>query len=263
MEYTLLSVERSFQDRVATLTMRRPEVHNAFNRQLIEELQAAFTALGDDERLQVVVLTGAGASFSAGADIQMMQQAVNVSREENVAEALRLADLFETVASFPCPVVARVNGTALGGGLGLIASCDLAIAVETARFAFSEVRLGIAPAVIAPYVVRKIGEGQARALFVTGEQFTAARARELGLVHVVVASQELDAAVEQALRNLLRGGPRALRACKQLATRVGSLTREEARAYTANLIADLRASAEGQEGLRAFLEKRKASWVVD
>src|SRR5579875_2057178 len=151
MEYTLLSVERSFQDRVATVTMRRPEVHNAFNEQLIEELRAAFTALRDDERLHAVVLTGAGASFSAGADIKMMQQAGGLSREENVAEALRLADLFETINTFPCPVVARVNGTAMGGGLGLIAACDLVIAVETARFAFSEVRLGIAPAVIAPY----------------------------------------------------------------------------------------------------------------
>jgi methylglutaconyl-CoA hydratase len=262
MEYTLLSVERSFQNRVATVTLRRPEVHNAFNAQLIEELRTAFTALGDDERLHAVVLTGAGASFSAGADIKMMQQAVNVSREENVAEALRLADLFEAINTFPCPVVARVNGTAMGGGLGLIAACDLVIAVETARFAFSEVRLGIAPAVIAPYVVRKIGEGQARALFVTGEQFTAARARELGLVHVVVAAQELDTAVEQALHNLLRGGPRALRACKALALQIGALSREAGRDYTASLIADLRTSPEGQEGLRAFLEKRQANWVV-
>jgi methylglutaconyl-CoA hydratase len=143
-----------------------------------------------------------------------------------------------------------------------VAACDIAVAVDTARFGFTEARLGLVPATISPYVVRKIGEGQARALFVTGEQFTAARARELGLVHVVVAAQELDTAVEQALHNLLRGGPRALRACKALARQIGALSREAARDYTASLIADLRASPEGQEGLRAFLEKRKANWVV-
>jgi methylglutaconyl-CoA hydratase len=262
MTYRVLSVERSFQDRVATVTLQRPEVHNALNDRLIEELHAAFAELRGDERLHALVLTGAGASFSAGADIQMMQQAATRGEEQNREDALRLADLFAAINRFPCPVVARVNGTALGGGLGLIAASDIAIAVEGARFAFSEVRLGIAPAVIAPYVIRKIGEGQARALFVSGEQFSAARAREIGLVHTVVAAEQLDAAVEQTLQQLLRGGPQALRACKTLALTVGAMEPEEARRYTAGLIATLRAGSEGQEGLQAFLEKRKASWVI-
>jgi methylglutaconyl-CoA hydratase len=262
MEYSHISVERRFQEKVALITMQRPEVHNAFNTQLVKELQAAFKELQSDERLHAVVLTGAGASFSAGADIRMMQQAATFTHEQNQNDALQMAALFESINNFPCPVVARVNGTAMGGGLGLVAVCDIAIAVESARLAFSEVRLGIAPAVIAPYVIRKIGESQARMLFVTGEQFSAARAREIGLVHTVVAVEELDAAVEQTLQQLLKGGPRALRACKALALHVGHMDQEMARSYTAGVIADLRTGAEGQEGLRAFLEKRKAEWVI-
>src|SRR5947209_12585855 len=165
MTYTHITVERSHQDRVATITMRRPEVHNAFNGQLIQDLQAAFTELVPDEKLHAVVLTGDGPSFSAGADVSMMKEAAAYSQEQNLSDALRLADLFDTINGFPCPVVARVNGTAMGGGAGLIAVCDIVIAAENARLAFSEVKMGIAPAVISPYVVRKIGESYARVLF--------------------------------------------------------------------------------------------------
>jgi len=179
MSYTHITVERSFQDKVATITMRRPEVHNAFNAQLIQDLHAAFTDLVSDEKLHAVVLTGDGPSFSAGADIGNMKEAAAFSQEQNLQDALKLADLFDTINTFPCPVVARVNGTAMGGGVGLIAVCDIVIAVESVRLAFSEVRLGIAPAVISPYVIRKIGETNARVLFVTGERFTAARGRTL------------------------------------------------------------------------------------
>jgi methylglutaconyl-CoA hydratase len=261
MPYTHITVERGFNDKVATITMRRPEVHNAFNAQLIEDLRAAFTDLLGDEQLHTVILTGDGPSFSAGADIGSMKEAAVFSQEQNLQDALKLADLFDAINTFPCPVVARVNGTAMGGGVGLISVCDIVIAAENVRLAFSEVRLGITPAVISPYVVRKIGESNARVFFTTGERFSAARGREIGLIHTVVPAGELDAVVEKTVRDLLRGGPQALRACKALALNVGQMDREQARKYTSEVIATLRVSAEGQEGLRAFLEKRSASWI--
>jgi methylglutaconyl-CoA hydratase len=259
--YTYVTVERSFQDRIATVTLRRAEVHNAFNAQLLEDLKAAFTDLGTDGRLHAVVLTGDGPSFSAGADINVMKEAVTFTQEQNLDDALRLADLFDTINTFPCPVVARVNGTAMGGGVGLIAVCDIVIAAESARFAFSEVKLGIAPAVISPYVVRKIGETNARVLFVTGERFSANRAKEIGLIHSVVPLEALDDAVGKALQELLSSAPQAIRACKALALNVGHMDHDTARQYTAKTIAALRVSEEGQEGLRSFLEKRKPAWV--
>lgn len=254
--YTHVTVERSHQDRIATLTMRRAEVHNAFNTQLVNDLQAAFTDLSTDTRLHAVVLTGDGSSFSAGADLNMMKDSATFTPEQNLKDALRLADLFDTINTFPCPVVARVNGTAMGGGLGLLAVCDIVIAVEGARLAFSEVKLGIAPAVISPYVVRKIGETHARVLFVTGERFSATRAQEIGLVHIIATTEELDATVEKTVRELLSSGPQAIRACKALALNVVHMDREMARKYTAETIATLRVGAEAQERLRAFLERR-------
>src|SRR5260370_15088782 len=207
-------------------TMRRPEVHNAFNTQLVNDLQAAFTDLSTDTQLHAVVLTGDGPSFSAGADLNMMKDSTAFTQEQNLNDALRLADLFDTINSFPCPVVARVNGTAMGGGLGLLAVCDIVIAVEGARLAFSEVKLGIAPAVISPYVVRKIGETHARVLFVTGERFSATRAQQIGLCQIITTTEELDATVEKTVRELLSGGPQAIRACKAFALNVGHMHRE-------------------------------------
>jgi methylglutaconyl-CoA hydratase len=259
--YTHVSVERSYQDKIATVTMQRPEMHNAFNEQLISDLKAAFTDLSSDTRLHGVILTGEGKSFSAGADLNVMQAAVHFTQEQNLSDALQLSDLFDTINHFPCPVIGRINGTAMGGGCGLVSVCDIVIAAESARFAFSEVKLGIAPAVISPYVVRKIGETHARVLFVTGQRFSAARAREIGLVHIVTPLEELDAAVENVVNELLTSSPQAMRACKALALNVGRMDHDMARRYTAETIAALRVSEEGQEGLRAFLEKRKASWV--
>ena len=254
--YTHITIERSHQDKIATITMRRPEVHNAFNAQLVQDLQAAFTELSTDTGLHAVILTGEGPSFSAGADLNMMKASVTFTQEQNLDDALHLADLFDTINTFPCPVVARVNGTAMGGGLGLLAVCDIVIAVESARLAFSEVKLGIAPAIISPYVVRKIGETHARVLFVTGERFSASHAREIGLVHIVTTAEELDAVVEKTLGELLSGGPQAIRACKALALNVGHMDHDRVRSYTAETIATLRVSAEAQGRLRAFLEKR-------
>ncbi|HET8913015.1 MAG TPA: enoyl-CoA hydratase-related protein [Ktedonobacteraceae bacterium] len=260
--YVHISVERSNQDKVAVVTMRRPEAHNAFNPQLIEDLRAAFTELSGDTRLHAVVLTGDGPSFSAGADLTMMKASGALSAEQNLHDAKRMAEVFEIINTFPCPVVARVNGTAMGGGLGLVAVCDIVIATEQARMAFSEVKLGIAPAVISPYVIRKIGETHARALFVTGERFNAIRGREIGLVHILTTPEELDATVEKTLQELLSSAPNALRACKQLALTVGTMDPATARNYTAETISTLRTGPEGQEGLQAFLEKRKPNWIA-
>ena len=254
--YAHITVERSHQDKIATITMRRPEVHNAFNKQLILDLISAFTDLATDTQLHAVVLTGEGPSFSAGADLKMMHESAVYTHDQNLDDALHLADLFESINNFPCPVVARVNGTAMGGGLGLIAVCDIVIAVENVRLAFSEVKLGIAPAVISPYVVRKIGEAHARVLFVTGERFTSTHAQHIGLVHIVTKPEDLDATVSKTLSELLSGGPQAIRACKALALKVGQMDRDSARTYTAETIATLRVSSEAQERLRAFLEKR-------
>lgn len=260
--YSYISIDYSQQGRIVTITMRRPEVHNALNTQLIEELTAAFTDLSEDEQLHAVILTGDGRSFSAGADLRDMQAAVHFSEDENMNDAIRLADLLYTINTFPCAVVGRINGTAMGGGVGLVAVCDIVIAAESARFAFSEVKLGIAPAVISPYVVRKIGEGNARVLFLTGERFSTARAREIGLVHAVVPLENLDDAVQKALSELLTSGPQAIRACKTLTLNVRSMDYQSVRRYTAETIARLRVSPEGQEGLHSFLEKRTPNWIV-
>jgi methylglutaconyl-CoA hydratase len=243
--------------------MQRPEVHNAFNTQLIQDLQSVFNQLSQDNSLHAVILAGEGKSFSAGADIQVMKEAITFSTDENVQDALRLADLMQTIDRFPYPVVARVHGAAMGGGVGLVAVCDIALAANHVRFAFSEVKLGIAPAVISPYVLRKIGISHARALFTTGERFCAQRAYEIGLVHVVVAAEQLDEALERTTQELLSSAPQALRTCKTLARQVGAMESAEARLYTAETIARLRISAEGQEGLRAFLEKRQPGWHQD
>src|SRR5579875_286637 len=254
-------VEHSHKQRIATVTMNRPEIHNALNAQLLNDLKAAFQELSRDDHLSAVILTGAGKSFSAGTDLATMQAAIQYTQEQNQQEATQLAGTFEFIDTFPTPVVARVNGAAMGGGLGLLAVCDIVIAADTARLAFSEVKLGIAPAVISPYVVRKIGASWARRLFVTGERFTPALAREIGLIHTVVPLEELDAAVESTIGELLTSAPQAMRACKVLARDIAQMEQDEARMFTTETIARLRVSAEGQEGLRAFLEKRKPDWV--
>jgi len=260
--YRHIAVTRSHNDRIAHITLCRPQVHNAFNVQVIEDLSTAFSALRPDEKLHGVVITGEGPSFSAGGDITMMKDYATYSEEQNLNDALRLADLFNAIDTFPTPVVARINGTAMGGGVGLVAVCDIAVAAESARFAFSEVKLGIAPATIAPYVIRKIGITNARALFVTGERFSARRAYDIGLVHTIVPLEQLDDALQKVLDELLSGSPQAIRACKKMAMSVGQMDYEHARRYTAETVARLRVSDDGQEGLRAFLEKRKPRWVL-
>jgi methylglutaconyl-CoA hydratase len=248
------------ENSVATVTLDRPETRNALNGELIARVRECFAALATDESVRVVVLTGAGTAFSAGADIAWMQAAAEFTADDNERDARKLAETFATIDRCPKPVVARVNGAAFGGGVGLVACCDVAVAVEGARFAFSEVRLGIAPATVGPFVVRKIGASQARALFLSGERFDAVRAKEIGLVHAIVPANELDVAVAHQTNMLLQGGPHALAAAKELVQELPGMAEGEQRAYTASLIAHLRTSPEGQEGLRAFLDRRSPSW---
>jgi len=234
---------------VLRVTMAKPERRNAFDAPLIAELTAAFADVGD---AQAVVLAGDGPSFCAGADVEWQRSSVDLSYEENVEDAMRLYGMLQAIDECPAPVVARVQGYALGGGSGLVACADVVLAGEDAVFGFSEVRLGIVPAVISPFVLRRIGPGPARRLFLTGERFDAATALRIGLVHEVAPA--LDAAVEAVVADLLAGGPEAVRTAKRL-------VRERPEGIdTAQIAAERRTSAEGQDGLRAFLEKRAPEW---
>jgi methylglutaconyl-CoA hydratase len=247
---------------VLHLLLNRPEVRNAFDDHLIEELHTWASAFARDPAgVRVVVLSGAGKAFCAGADLEWMARSVGYSREENLRDAQRLAAMFSALDRLPVPLVGRIHGAAMGGGTGLAAVCDLVVAAEDALFGFTEVKLGILPAVISPYVLAKIGRSAARALFLTGMRFDAARAREIGLVHRVVPAGELDRAVSNAANEILSAGPDAVSAAKQLIRNVWSLDAFEAEAVTAEAVAARRVSEEGQEGIRAFLEKRKAAWA--
>ncbi len=247
---------------VAWLWMNRPDRHNAFDAALIAELTEAFTTLGSDAEVRVIVLAARGKNFSAGADVHWMKQQGAASMEENTTDARRLAKLFETIAACPKPTIARVQGAALGGGVGLVSACDIALGTSTAVFATTEVRLGLIPATIGPYVMRAIGERQARRWFQTGERLDAARAERIGLLHEVVSPETMDARLQEVIEALLAGAPRAQAAAKELIAAVAQRAiTEELLEDTAQRIAVRRADAEAAEGLRAFLEKRPAAWV--
>lgn len=243
---------------VARVTLCRPEVRNAFNAEVIEQLQAAFARIRIADDVRAVVLSGEGSVFCGGADINWMRASLDLTIDDNVADAQRMSDMFRTIDNCPKLVIGRIQGAALGGGAGLAAVCDIAIAADDAVFGFTEVKLGIIPAVISPFVLNKIGASHARALFLTGERFGSARAREIGLVHEIVAAAGLDAAVETRLAELRSAGPQAVAATKLLIRRVLDNSYDDTRAITSQAIARQRTSAEGQEGLRAFLERRKA-----
>jgi methylglutaconyl-CoA hydratase len=246
---------------VEYLTLNRPEVRNAFNEVVIAELTAWAAGAHADRGLRVVVMAGAGKTFSAGADVQWMAKTVAYSKEENLRDASAASAMFAAIDALPVPVVGRVHGAALGGGAGLAAVCDVVVAEDQAIFGFTEVKLGILPAVISPFSVAKIGRSAARELFLTGARFSASRAREIGLVHAVVPTGELDATVDAYVRELLTAAPEAVAAAKALIRAVWGVPLDEARPITAQAIAARRVSEEGQEGLRAFLEKRKPAWT--
>lgn len=260
MTYTTLKIDR--RGAAAWVWMNRPELHNAFDETLIAELTAAFAALDDDPAVRAIVLAGEGKSFSAGADLNWMKRQGASPLEANLADARKLATLFRTISMCRTPTLARVHGAALGGGMGLASACDICVASTKAQFATSEVRLGIIPAAIGPYVVRAIGERQAYRCFQTAERIGGERAREIGLAHEVAEPDALDAKVQEIVDALLAGGPQAQAAATELIRAVAHKAIDDAVVEdTASRIASLRATPEAKEGLSAFLEKRPAAWV--
>jgi methylglutaconyl-CoA hydratase len=261
----LRTIEVDERNGVALVTLDRPQVHNAFDETLIAELTQALEALDASPQVRAVVLLGAGESFCAGADLDWMKRMAGFDRERNLADAKALARLLQTLAGLSKPTIARVHGPAYGGGVGLVACCDIAIAAQQATFTFSEVKLGLIPATIGPYVVEAIGARHARRYFITAERFDAAEAYRIGLVHDLTASvEELDGRVNELLGALLLGGPNAQSAAKALVRALaGRPIDERTIADTAERIASLRASDEGREGIAAFLERRSAAWVPE
>ena len=245
---------------IERLTLNRPDVRNAFNEDVIAELTRWAESIAGDRDVRAVVLAGAGKLFCAGADLTWMSKTAAYTSEDNERDAAAAAAMFRAIDTLPVPVIGRIHGAALGGGAGLAAVCDIVVADEQAVFAFTEVKLGILPAVISPFAVAKIGRSAARELFLTGMRFDAARAKEIGLVHAVVPATELDATVDRYINEILAAGPEAIAAAKALIARVWSAPPAEVPTITAHAIATRRVSAEGQEGMKAFLEKRRASW---
>lgn len=255
----MLNVER--RGAVLNVRLDRPEVRNAFNGELIDALQRCVTSIDADVR--VLVLSGEGAVFCAGADLRWMRGVEGWTREQHAEDARRLFDMLHSLDSCPVPTVARVHGAALGGGMGLLAACDVVVAAEGTQLGFTEAKLGLLPAVIAPFCVAKIGASHARALFATAERFDVTRAREIGLVHRVVPPEHLDPEVEAVVKELLASAPSATRQARNLVRLVAGKSPAETRDAVANLNAELRTSEEGREGMTAFLDKRRARWVED
>lgn len=258
MQYDTIEVSRK-QD-VVTVVLNRPEVHNAMNEQLMTELTRCFQELSRDTTVRTIILTGNGKSFCAGADLNWMKSMVKFSKEENIRDSRLLLDLFDSISSCPKPVIGRINGHAFGGGLGLIAVCDITVAHPDATFAFSEVNLGIIPSVVSTFVAPRIGPAHMRRLFVTGERFTAVQAHEIGLIDFVVPPEGLDAKVHYYVEQLQSSGPTAIQEVKNLVNTYQTLDTKRYKEFTVEKIAELRVSKEGQEGTTAFLEKRKPRW---
>jgi methylglutaconyl-CoA hydratase len=255
------TIELLHEGPVARLWLDRPEQHNALAAELVAELTATLHAVAHDDAVRLVVLGGRGPSFCAGADIGLMKASANATFQQNLAEAERLGALFATLADLPKPVIARLHGNVLGGGVGLTCACDLAVASDDARFALSEVRLGILPALISPYVIRRLGDRNARELMLTGERLDAAAALRYGLIHHVVPAAELDARVEERIAALLAGAPRAQGRIKTLLELWADSTWEEYRSGLPRVLAEVRSGDEAKEGLGAFFEKRKPKWA--
>ncbi len=249
---------------VARITLDRPDVRNAFNDEVIADLAEAFRTFGARDDIRCIVIAAEGPAFCAGADLNWMRRMADYTRDENLADAGKLAQMLRIIAECPKPTIARVQGDVYAGGVGLVAACDMAVSVDTASFCLSEVRIGLVPATISPYVIRAMGARAAQRYFLTAERFSAAEAHRIGLVHEVVESADaLDAKVAELLKVLTGCSPAAITACKQLLSDVaGQLIDDALVERTVEGIADIRASAEGKEGVQAFLQKRKPSWVV-
>lgn len=262
MEYETIHLK--INKDIATITLMRPDVHNAMNEQLMRELTTCFQKIQEHQSIRVIILTGQGKSFCAGADLNWMKSMVSFSKEENIRDSRLLLDLYETIYQCDKPVIGRINGHAFGGGLGLVAVCDIAIAVPGCKFAFSETKLGIIPSVISTYVLRRIiAPSHVRRLFITGERFTTEHAEKIGLIDYVVDEENIDEKIRKYCSILRSSGPQAIKEVKSLLNAYENLNRKEYRQHTVEKIAELRVSAEGQEGINAFLEKRKSAWSED
>ncbi|MFC7515534.1 enoyl-CoA hydratase/isomerase family protein [Herbaspirillum sp. GCM10030257] len=261
MSWQTLDVD--VQGGVATVTLNRPDVRNAFNETTIAEITQVFGELGKDAALRAIVLAANGPAFCAGADLNWMKKMAGYTHEENRADAAQLADMLHTIYTCPKPVVAKIQGDCYAGGMGLVAACDISIAVETTNFCLSEVKLGLIPATISPYVIKAMGENAARRYFLTAERFSAQEAQRIGFVHSVVGADALDAAVADVVKALVSNSPHAVKEAKRLVQDVAGRPLSDALiADTAVRIADIRSSEEGKEGVRSFLEKRKPGWLV-
>jgi len=259
MEHNRPVIER-IDGPIVTFTLNRENQHNAFTPEMVEALTDSFTRAGNNNDFRVIILTGSGRTFCAGADLSAMKEASNFSFDENLKDAEAIFDLMYAIDSCPHPVVGRINGSAIGGGVGLVSCCDVAVAVDRARFGLSEVRLGLVPAVISPFVISRIGHSNARELFLTGERFDAQKAKEIGLLHHVTEETRLDEKVDEVIQELLKSAPEAVATAKRLIQFASGRSKEELRSYTTRLIAERRSSDEGQEGLSAYLEKREPWW---
>ena len=261
MNYTTLTCERN--GRTATVQLNRPEMRNAFNEHSIAELTDAFRTLGADGEVRAIVLAAQGTAFCVGADLNWMKKMAAYTHEENRADAAQLAEMLYAIHTCPKPIVAKVQGDCYAGGMGLVAVCDIAVAAEEANFCLSEVKLGLIPATISPYVIKAMGQSAARRYFLTAERFSATEAQRIGFVHQVVKSGELDGAVGEIVKQLANASPNAVREAKRLVREIGGMPlTAELIADTAQRIADIRSSAEGREGVQSFLEKRKPNWLL-
>lgn len=258
-EYETIEVSR--ERNVATIALNRPKVHNAMNDRLMGELRKCFENLSFDDGIRSVILTGKGKSFCGGADLNWMKSTIDCSKEENIENSRTLLNLFETIYRCPKFVIGRINGHTFGGGLGLIAVCDINIAVEGSKFAFSETKLGLIPAVISTYVIRRIGPARARHLFATGERFDSEYAKDIGLVDLVVAREELDSTIQKHVDEIKSSGPLAVKEAKNLIRVNQEMEAAAYKEFTVQKIAELRVSEEGREGMNAFFEKRKPRWL--
>jgi methylglutaconyl-CoA hydratase len=251
------------QDAVCTITLSRPDVRNAFNDEVIAELKNAFTEAGQAADVRCVVLAAEGPAFCAGADLNWMRRMADYTRDENLADAGQLAAMLRAIYECPKPTIARVQGDVFAGGVGLVAACDIAVSVDTATYCLSEVKLGLIPATISPYVIRAMGARASHRYFLTAERFSAAEAHRIGLVHEVVAADALDAKVAELTSALVSASPNAVRACKRLVQDVAEREIDDVLvAHTVAGIADIRSSAEGKEGVQSFLQKRKPNWLL-
>ncbi len=256
-----MSVKTEIKDQVAKVTLSRPEIHNAFNAEMVSELTNIFQEFSKDKKLRIVILSAEGKSFCAGGDLNWMKSTLKFSYEENISDAKQLAIMFKAIYECPVPVIGRIQGTAIGGGVGLVSVCDMACALESAKFALSEVRIGLLPAVISPFVLRKIIPGEARRYFLTSERFDANEARRIGLISEVTKTiEEMDLKIQGWIDSILSGGPEAIKICKKMTDEISFMELDKALEITSKQIAERRVSQEGQEGMLAFLEKRNPKW---